>query len=47
MSNPLTPVTVQGSATGSTPQTFYYLDFCYPYIEPNAANHLFRQRHAT
>ncbi len=34
MSNALTPVTVQGSAAGSTPQTFYYLDFCYRYIEP-------------
>ncbi len=36
MSNPLAPVTVKGSANGSTSQTFYYLDFCYPYIEPNA-----------
>ncbi len=36
MSNPLTPVTVQGSAAGSTKQTFYYLDWCFPYIEPNA-----------
>ena len=41
MSNPLTPVTVQGSAAGSTPQTFYYLDFCYPYIEPQASNSYF------
>jgi hypothetical protein len=37
MSNPLTPVTVQGSASGSTAKTFYYLDFCYPYIEPNSS----------
>ncbi|HEX4086186.1 MAG TPA: hypothetical protein VHY22_14820 [Chthoniobacteraceae bacterium] len=41
MSNPLTPVTVQGSAPGSTPQTFYYLDFCYPYNEPQSTNSYF------
>ena len=48
MSNPLTPVTVQGSVSGvPAPQTFYYLDFCYPYIAPNAANWLLRHRDAT
>ncbi len=32
------PLTVKGSAGGSTSQTFYYLDFCYPYIEPTNGN---------
>jgi hypothetical protein len=41
ISNPLTPVTVQGSAAGSQPRTFYYLDFCYPYIEPQSTNSYF------
>ena len=41
MSNALTPVTVQGSAAGSTPQTFYYLDFCYRYYEPQSSNSYF------
>jgi hypothetical protein len=42
MSNPLTPVTVQGSANGSQAQTFYYLDFCYPYLEPQSGNTYFQ-----
>ena len=34
LSDPRQSVTVQGSASGAQPATFYYLDFCYTYKEP-------------
>ena len=40
-SDPLTPVTVKGSAAGAQTVTFYYTDFCYTYQEPtNGATYL-------